>query len=578
MRPVAALLATVVLLSACSAGRDAADESITVPSEDADVGVDVAPERGTLRVGIGRDPQSIDPRLVTDAEGEWIARALFEPLVDVGPDGALVPAAAERWDVEDDGRTYRFHLRPARFHDGRRVTAFDHARALLGVFDETRPPYFREELLAGLLGAQVAQEPLDEEAAADEQQADAEEGPGASTRWATPQEITAAGGVIVVSELELVVRLAAADPRFLATLSDVALMPVPFSALGNAEGFAALPIGNGPFRMLEAREAGTFVRLVAVDDHHRRPQVDGIVFQVFAADRDRSARLEALLAGRLHVAAVAPERRELVTREFGLAGPDSRGPGLHTSTTASVYTYAFNVAAPPFDDVRLRRAIAAAIDRERLASDVLGGTADPAGALLPPSLLAEQSTCGHCRQDPELARALFAAWSDAQPTGSPPLRLTLTYPREGGHVAIAEAIARDLESVLDVRAILQARDLGGFGRAVIAGEAPLFRLGMVASLAGDAAVSSLLDPRFRTSGTSEQNWTRWADAGTDRLLDALRATGDPQAAARIAAVLVEEAVVVPLLWTRHDLVVRPEVEGFVLDSTGRWWPELVALR
>jgi ABC-type transport system substrate-binding protein len=145
-------------------------------------------------------------------------------------------------------------------------------------------------------------------------------------------------------------------------------------------------------------------------------------------------------------------------------------------------------------------------------------------------------------------------------------------------VAIAEAIADDLERVLDVRAILRARDLGAFGRELLAGEATLFRLGLVASLAGDATLSSMLDPAFRTSETADRNWTRWADPGTDRLLDVLRASSDPQVAVRLAGTLVEEAVVVPLLWTRHDLAVRPEVDGFVLDATGRWWPELVSLR
>ena len=579
-RRIPALTVALVLLAACTAdGEPDRQEPGTatgeaVPRPGAAVGT------GTLRVGLGRDPQSIDPRLVVDAEGESIARALFEPLVDVGVDGAIVPAAAERWEVEDDGRTYRFHLREQRFHDGRRVTAFDHARALLGVFDLTRPPYFREELLGDLLGAFI--EPTtDDEAGADEGDEVTPEAPepGVSApRWASPQQIQAAGGVEVVDELQLVVRLVEPDPRFLATLTDVALMPVPFTALGNAAAFAALPVGNGPFRMLEPRELGAFVRLVAVEDHHRRPSIDGIVFQVLAGDRDRSARLEGLLAGRLHIAAIPSERRDLVAREFGVATSDGRGPGLHSRESASVYAYAFNTTVEPFDDVRLRRAVAAAIDRDRIAAVVLAGTADAAGALLPPSLVGERPVCGHCRQDVELARELLAQWRAAQPEGAPPLRITLTYPRGGGHVTIAEAIARDLESVLDVRAILQARDLGGYGRAIVAGDAPFFRYGMVAPLAGDAVLSSLLDPNFRSSASPDQNWTRWADPATDRLLDELRRSSDAQTAAGVAEGLVEEAVVIPLLWTRHDLAVRPEVGGFVLDATGRWWPELLTLR
>lgn len=589
MRP-SAVLAVLVLLTGC--GAQAGDSDPTGSSSVEVAPPDAVPGRGTLRVGLGRDPRSIDPRTVVDAEGELIARALFEPLVDIVPDGSLGPAAAQRWDVEDEGRTYRFHLRPATFHDGRRVTAHDHARALLGVFDLTRPPYFREELLAGVLGARAPSggaEPLTDDGAAPGAAPGA--GPGGLPEpaavageprvWGTPLDIDAAGGVEVVSELELVVRLREPDPRFLASLTDIALMPVPFSALGDAAAFAERPIGNGPFRMLEPREPGAFVRLVAVEDHHRQPRLGGIVFQVITNDAERSIRLEELLAGRLHVAAVPAQQRELVAREFGIAPPDGRGSGLHAGTTASVYAYAFDVSAPPFDDQLLRRAISAAIDRERIAQVIVGGTADAASALLPPSLVGVQPVCAHCRVDPALARTLFARWQDAQPELTAPLRVTLTYPREGGHVAVAEAVARDLEANLDLRVILQARDLGGFGRAVVGGEAPLFRLGLVAPLAGGPALSGLLDPMFRSSVSSEHNWTRWGDPSTDALLDALRAAPDRSAATpialEIATRLVDEAVVVPLLWTRHDLVVRPEVRGFVLDATGRWWPELISL-
>jgi oligopeptide transport system substrate-binding protein len=553
---------------------------------------------GTLRVGLGRDPRSIDPRSVVDAEGELIARALFEPLVDVAPDGSLQPASAERWEVEDQGRTYRFHLRATTFHDGRPVTAHDHARALLGVFDLTRPPYFREELLAGLLGARGAPgSEVDGEASGEggdrpngADDADPPPDPAAPPAredgvlrrvWGTPQDIDAAGGVEVVNDRELIVRLSEPDPRFLASLTDVALMPVPYSALGDAAAFAEKPVGNGPFRMLEPRERGTFIRLVAVEDHHRQPSLEGIVFQVVVDDADRSIRLEELLAGRLHVAAVPAAQRSLAGREFGLASPDGWGSGLHAATTASVYAYAFDVSAAPFDDPLLRRAIAAAIDREHIAAVVLAGAADAATTLLPPSLVGVQPICGHCQLDADLARTLFAQWRDGltDPTESP--RLSLTYPRDGGHVAIAESIARDLEATLDVRVFLQARDLGGFGREVASGEAPLFRLGLVAPLAGDAAMSGMLDPTFRSDVGDDRNWTRWGDPASDALLDDLRLGPEGPAAVALATGLaqrlVDEAVVVPLLWTRHDLVVRPEVRGFVLDATGRWWPELVSL-
>ena len=552
-------LFTVLLVAACAAPRsdDVSGGDAAAPTPITPAPVAPASGGGTLRVAVGAPPISIDPRLVVDDTGELVARALFEGLVDLNPAGGVTPAGAVSWRVDAEGTEYRFTLRRAAFHDGRPVTAQDHADALLAVLDPTRPPYGREGLLAGLRGARI----LD---------ADGAPVPGG------PADVLAAGGVEVVGTWGLVLRLESPDPRLLHALTDVALVPVPPDVDGRAPG----TVGNGPFRLLEPFEPDGFLRLVAVEDHHRAPSVDELILQFLPDDLDGARRWEDLLAGRVQIARVTPVRLGEAVAALGRASgrPGGDPVGVHDGPAAAVYAYAFDTTLPPFDDVRLRRALSAALDRQVLARTV-GGGAVPADRLLPPTLLpgaAAGPVCDHCRRDVGLARELFAAWV-MDTAAALPLPVTLTYPRRADHALVAEEVAGQLEAALDVRVALRALDLPELDAAVTEGRAGLFRPALRATLGGTAAASSLLDPAFRSTAPRPTAGTGFGGPTTDALLDRLRAGPDPAAAGGLDAVLTAEAVVVPLLWSRHDVVVGPGVRGFALDPTGRWWPERIRL-
>jgi len=545
-RPLAASLTCAVLVVACASGPDVASPPLDTdvpdaPTEDVD--------RGTLRVALEVDPVSIDPRGVVDDEGELVVRALFEPLVVLDDRGAVLPGAAQRWEVSDDGRTYVFHLREATFQDGTPVTAEDFRRAFVRVADDDAAPRFRSGLLEGVVGL-----------------ADASIEAGLA-------------GVEVIDARTLRVRLDGERPAFLVNVSDLALVPVPASADRDPAAYEERPIGNGPFAMVEPRVRGGFVRLGRVADHHRAPLVDGVVLQVYADDPTGERRWADLLAGQVQVAPVTPDRREEALATFGIADDARRGPGVLLGAIASTYVYGFNVDRAPYDDVRLRQALSASIDRDVLASRVLEGTYLPAERIVPPALdlgTGEVPVCPHCTRDVELARSLYGSWLEDQPEGTS-LTVTLDYPRSALHAAVAEALARDIEDALGVAVRLQARPLAGFVRAVEAGEAGLFRMGLRAGFPGPRGVADLLDPRFRPGGPDD--WTRFGDADFGAELAALSA--DPDGAGERAVLLEERlldrAAVIPLLWGRLDLVVTPEVRGFRVGPDGRWWLERVSL-
>ena len=557
----------LALLAACAAVPDEQRENGAAGPRLAEAPV---PETvaTTLRVGLARDPRSIDPRSVSDDEGEFVVRALFDGLVDLAPDGRIVATGAERWTVEDDGRTYRFILREARFHDGTAVTAQHHADALLAVFDPERMPLFREELLASLRGARA-------ELATDASDAGDPAG-GTDRRWGTVSDVLEAGGVEVVSRRELILRLERTDALLLHRLTDPVLVPLPALATVDPERFAREPVGNGPFRMAGPREPGAFVRLRANDDHHAPALVDELVLQVYADDPGRSQRWADLLAGRLQVAVVPVEHREEARQRFGSPASAGVGAGLHELTLPSSYAYGFVLDVAPYDDVDLRRAISAAIDREAIARELFAAGVEPADAILPPSLGGEAAPCAHCRHDPELARDLVAVWRERVGDAADEALIVLSYPRGGGHVTVAERIASDLEGTLALDVRLQSQEFGSLVRSIVAGDAPVFRYGLRAPLGGEAAGIALLESALRTE--AEENWVRWSDRETDATLDAWTPGASPELVRGIESQVLGAAAIVPLLWTRQDLVVDSSVVGFRIDATGRWWPERVRLR
>lgn len=604
------VLAAAVLLAGCT-DASTQEEAEPPPAEQDDDPADAANQGpvagGTLRVGLLVDPVSIDPRFVVDDEGELLVDALYDPLVRIDDDGEIVPAAARRWEVEDDGRRFTFHLRAATFHDGSPVTAEDFKRSFDHIADATaQPPSFLAYLLEDVVGIEVAQS----------------EGGGIS-------------GVEVVDERTLSIELQAPQPGFLSTLADPSLVPLPPDATQDHEAYGLEPIGNGPFAMAGPREPGAFLRLVRFEDHHRPPLLDEVLFTLYDATGNDDGQWTDLLEGQLHVTQLAPARRDEAEELFGRSTDGYTGPGVLHGARSPVYMYGFDTSRPPFDDPRLRRALSLSIDRDALAEEVAEGTRLPATAIVPPGIPGSQpGICEDCRHDPAAARELLEevvadlaaalaeeearedadgeeAEEDEDSSGDAPDEgasaaeegqdedeavrdggdaeesedaaeavlppasellgvITLSHNRGRLHGAIAERVASDIEDALGLEVEFQGKELAAFIRGVRSGELPVFRHGWDVT---DPSGAAYLYPLFHSSQVGRDNLTRFEDAEVDALLEAAREAASPVQRRRAVRSAEREVLAqlpaIPLLWYQHDAVIRPEVRDLRYDALGR---------
>ena len=293
---------------------------------------DPAPRRGgTLHLATFSDIRgSLDPATTPEAVSLSAIHLMFAGLVDYDAHARVVPDLAERWEVDDGGRTYRFFLRPGvRMHDGEELTADDVKRSAERALHPSTPngnaSYFGS--IAGYEAYSKGKAPhLD--------------------------------GVVVEGRYVVAFHLAEPDGTFLYALALHTLRPTCRSA-GDLYSDTWSPCGAGPFR-LEAGgwQRGTSLRLVRHEGYFRPglPHLDAVEWTFnmpFVSQRLRFERGELDIARELTQADSSRYVADPRWRSLGVVEPDTK-----------VYGESMNTRLPPFDNVEIRRAVAAAIDRD----------------------------------------------------------------------------------------------------------------------------------------------------------------------------------------------------------------------
>ena len=495
----------------------------------------------TLHLGNGSEPRDLDPHTAVSVTESNILGALFEGLVSFSPDGnTVVPAAAERWDVSPDGRTYTFHLRPGQtWSNGDPLTAADFL-------------YSFRRLIEPGLGAELAI------------YVDWVVG-GQDYREGKTHDLDAVG-LRAPDPATFVLQLKERSPFMLALLAQNPFYPVhrptieKFNAYARREANWTRPgtlVGNGPFQLAAWRVNDAVV--VRKNPRYRDAAHVRLNEAQFHPISDLDAEERAFRGGLLHVTRFLP----VVKREGYLR---DHSPALRADPLVQTKYVDFSVTHPPFHDARVRRAFALAVDRPSLAKDVLRDGSRPADTLSVPGsgLPAVYEPRARLPHDPDAARALLAETGFAGGKGFPATRLTFTSAHQGEQ-AMVEALQAMWQRELGVRVELVNLEEKVWLNTMRTKDYQML-------VDGWSGINDPVDLLQLFQSTSPNNSTGWNSPEYDREFTAAGGAGtDAERDAHLQALdalLVKETPLIPLFHANQNYLVRPAVQGWEANRLG----------
>jgi oligopeptide transport system substrate-binding protein len=529
-RAVGVLLLVVVVGAAC------------------DIGVTVGPKLAknqVLRVMLEDQPASLDPGQTQYTYETAVLRAISEPLLRPNGDlSGVVPGAAQSFDVNADGTAYVFHLRSnGKYWDGTPVKAQDFVYAWQRLIDP-RLAAPNETLFANavLNGERVSlMDP----------QRDAKTIDGA----------LATLGLKAVDDYTFQVQLAQADPAFLWLAAMPAAAPIRKDVVAKSgDKWAAAPdtlMTNGPYKVTE----------MVAHDHISvepnpyywagKPTLTRIDFDVVI---DGATALTRYKHGELDEIVVQPAQAPAVAADATLGRQLVKTPNL------TVFWMVFRVDSPPLDNVRLRQALAQAIDRNAFVAQIFQGEGVPIDTLIPKGMHGYAPNLATQKFDVAQARASLAASGFSANQVS----LTFSYDQSSDFAkATAKFIHDQLKANLGIELNLQALDANTLASRVDTGQ---FQIAGPRGWNADYPDQADWYDTFLT--TSSNNVSFWQNQQYDNFVRVARTDVQParrdQEYLQAQSMLVADAPVAFLAQTVSWYLVQPYVRGIVTSPLDEW--------
>jgi oligopeptide transport system substrate-binding protein len=349
------------------------------------------------------EPESLDPALVTGVPEHRIVANLFEGLTTPDPrDLAPRPGMAESWTVSKDGLTYTFKLRAAKWTDGKPVTAGDFVYAWERVLNPKTGAKYAQQLYYVKNGEEYNK--------------------GRLTDF---RQV----GVRAVNDRTLQVTLKCPTAYFLDLTSFYTLFPVPAWAIEAHGRDWAKPgklVSNGAFRLVSWVPQKELV--LEKNAAHWDAAAVKLQRVVFLPTDDVNTAFKQFLAGDSDWVPQVPTPQIDTAR--------SR-PEFYVSPYLGTYYFRFNVAKPPVNDLRVRKALGMAVDRESLTRYVTKAGEIPSSSFVPAGMRGYEGAKG-LPFDVEAAKKLLAEAGYPDGKGFP--RVELVYNTNELHRVVTQAV------------------------------------------------------------------------------------------------------------------------------------------
>lgn len=457
--------------------------------------------------------KSLDPHKGSDLATIRVGQDQFEGLTRMTGQGLAEPGLASRWTISPDGLLWHFTLRPGlRFSDGAAITPATFAT----VFARLRDP---------------------------------ETASSSASLFANVSSVTAERG-------DVVVRLAAPMPTLpeLLALPAMAALPTHRIAARGEDWSADRPlVTSGAYRLTEWRLNERLQLERNPHWHDGRAPIGSVEWRPVT---DRLTALRSFAAGEADTSNDFPP-----TRAGWIA---ERRPGsVRVAAYNGSYYFVFNTTAPPFDDVRVRRALSLVVDRAWIAERLIGLGAQPAWGVVPPAVAGELGgyrpgwAAWPLARRTQAARALLA---EAGYGPRRPLAFDIRFNSDADHRRVAVAMAA-MWRPLGIEARLLNSEASLHFASLRRRDFAFARSGWIGDV---AAPENYLAIHRADAGAL--NYSGYANPAFDRALDAAMATPDPAARARAMrraeAIMIDDAPLIPLYFYVSRALVAPRVQGW----------------
>ncbi|MGC2235895.1 MAG: peptide ABC transporter substrate-binding protein [Pyrinomonadaceae bacterium] len=558
------------------------------------------PQKKEFRWSNGKMPKSFDPAFAAAPPETDIVRAIFEGLTDTNPKTLeTIPAVAEKWTVSDDYKTWTFQLRKdAKWSNGERVTANDFVRSWkrLAALGEKVPHY---KLLKNIVGMQIPEKknvldipgeevdilskpiaeqnlqilkPKPEATAAPKTLPNPSETEKKTVSETKKEEKTKPKfGVEAVDNFTLKVSLVNPDKNFPALVAHPVFRPI----YGDGKDFEggklnASIVTSGAFRLFSIGQDG--ITLDRAEYFWNKDKIE-LERVRFVPTENAEKALEEYRAGNVD----AVTNADFAPLALKLLEPYD---DFRRTTHSAINFYEFNQNKKPFDDRRVREAMAISIERERLTEGEMEGASKPALSFMPFDRSETRLV-----QDFDKAKNLLAEAGFANGENFPTINLVIN--RNDVQKRIALMVAKMWKQNLNLNTEIHVKESAEILTAKETGDFDVLRRGEVLPTSDETAnMLAIFAPEFETPENPVENKTTESaaqneTANIDKYDDGAPVLGQTNSAVDNSespaqsfenkTILTEagamtELPAIPLYFPTSYSLVKPYIQGFEINT------------
>ncbi|NGX37269.1 MAG: Oligopeptide-binding protein OppA [Chlamydiae bacterium] len=489
--------------------------------------------RQIIRLNVSTEPPTLDTRKATDTSSIGVISMCFEGLMKRGKKGAIQPAIAHKVELSDDNTTYTFHLRDAKWWDGKPVTAHD--------FEHTWKTILEPEFLSGFANELYV----------------------LKNGWAVKngEAPIDALGVRAIDAHTLEVKVEFPIPYFLDLVASHSFLAVPKHITVEhpkwADNSGAHFVGNGPYKLKKWKHHNCII-LEKNESYwdHEAILLDQIDLSII---EDTNTALNMFEAGELDWAGYPLS--SLPTDALQALSDNKR---LSTYPLCGTYYYIFNVLAPPFDNLNMRKAFSLSIHRKAIIENITQSDQIPATSFIPPTIWDVHSHFND--YDVEEAQRLFQLALDEMGYTRETLpKITLTYNTSESHHKIAQAIQEQWFRAFGIRVRLANVEWKVFLDELSHKQFQVARMGGIGGYNDPMTFFDLYKyPNLNT------NFSGWNNPLFTQLIEEAERTLDPKKREQLLRdaekIFIDEMPIAPIYYYQGTYIKKNSLKGVHLSE------------